>query len=77
MLFQRFKKPTIPYLNGLVHMAFKTIQKAGKHSTFLKLKAPLLRMLMIKEGEEEKDLIRKGIYAYYCLFKVFPHVYGS
>ena len=47
MLFERFQRPGISYLNSLVSMVLKVLQK-GKHSTFLKLKQPLLKMILQK-----------------------------
>ena len=75
-LFMRFERPTVDYLNHLVHMVFKVVQMTGKHSSFLKLKQPLLKMIMQKENEDVKELMRKAVYAYYCLFKAFPQEVG-
>ena len=54
ILFGRFPKPTIEYLTQLTHLVFKVIQKKGKHSSFMKLRQPLLRMIMQEENPAVK-----------------------
>lgn len=48
------------------------MQRAGRHTSFMKLQSILLKFVLLKENADTKDLIRRGIYAYYTLFKAFP-----
>ncbi len=50
VLYGRFHQPTVEYLSQLTRLVFKIVQKKGKHSSFLKLNRPLMRLMLQKEG---------------------------
>jgi hypothetical protein len=52
-LFYRLEHPSGQYLTHLTHLVLKVIQ-AGKHTTLLKLKKPLLRVVMQDYSSERK-----------------------
>lgn len=71
-LFKRFEKPTVSYLEYLLQIIFKCMQKAGKEEKFLKIKLPLIKLIMQKQSNEIRELIKKAVYCYYLLIKHFP-----
>jgi len=70
-LFRRFEKPTLPYLKYLVQIIFKCLQIAGKDERFVKLKMPLVKLVLQKESEPLREIIKKAVYCYYTLVKNF------
>lgn len=53
-LFGRFPHPSSQFLTLFVHLVFKVIQVAGKHSTLLKLQKNLLMIVMQDYVPERK-----------------------